>query len=96
MSLPKPVVATDKLENHAMPDLIPLDRLRTGEAAQVVELVGSPDQVQRIKELGLQGGTEFSVVQSGRPCIIRLAGQTLCIRAAESLGVLVRPVVTQI
>jgi len=77
-----------------MPDLIPLERLRAGEAAQVVEVVGSPEQVQRIKELGLQRGAEFSVVRSGRPCIIRLAGQTLCIRAAESLGVLVRPAVT--
>jgi Fe2+ transport system protein FeoA len=73
-----------------MPDLIPLEQLRVGESAEVVDIVGSPDQVQRMKELGLQGGAEFSVLQGGSPCIIRMHGQTLCIRAAESLGVLVR------
>ncbi len=77
-----------------MPDLIPLNRLRAGEAAQIVEVTGSPEQVQRVKELGLRGGAEISVVRGGTPCIIRLAGQTLCIRANESLGVLARPAVT--
>jgi ferrous iron transport protein A len=77
-----------------MPDMIPLDRLRAGEIAQIVSVVGRPEQVHRMKELGLHDGAEVSVIQSGSPCIIRLAGQTLCIRANELLRVLVRPAVT--
>ena len=77
-----------------MNDLIPLDRLQAGEIGQIVEIVGRPEQVQRIREIGLRSGAEIEVVRSGRPCILRLAGQTLCFRASEFLNVLVRPAVT--
>jgi Fe2+ transport system protein FeoA len=76
-----------------MNELIPLDCLQTGEIGQVVEIIGRPDQVQRMREIGLWGGAEIEVVRSGRPCILRLAGQTLCFRASEFLNVLVRPAV---
>ena len=76
-----------------MPDMIPLHHLRTGELAQIVALVGRPEQVHRMKELGLCDGAEVSVIQSGSPCIVRVAGQTLCIRSNEQLSVLVRPAV---
>jgi Fe2+ transport system protein FeoA len=76
-----------------MNELIPLDCLQTGEIGQVVEIVGRPEQVQRMREIGLRGGAEIEVVRSGRPCILRLAGQTLCFRASEFLNVLVRPAV---
>lgn len=74
-----------------MHGLVPLNRLHAGETAQIVEVVGRADQVQRIKEIGLRDGVEISMVREGSPCIIRLAGQTLCIRANEMLNVLVRP-----
>ncbi len=73
-----------------MHHLMPLARLRNGELAQIVEIVGRPDQVQRIKELGLRNGVEVQMVRSGAPCILKLAGQRLCFRASESLNVLVR------
>ena len=76
-----------------MPDIIPLNRLRSGETASIVEVVGRSDQVQRIKELGLHDGVEITMIRSGSPCIIRLAGHALCIRANELLNVLVRPAV---
>lgn len=72
-------------------DVIPLSMLATGLTAQVVEVMGGSEQVQRIKELGLQQGAELQMVRSGSPCIVRLAGQTLCFRAAEMLSVLVQP-----
>ena len=74
-----------------MPDLIPLQSLQTGEVAQIMEIVGRPDHVQRMKELGLHRGVEVAVVAAGSPCMLRLAGQTLCFRASEFLNVLVRP-----
>ena len=76
-----------------MADLIPLNRLRGGETAIIAEVVGRSDQVQRIKELGLHDGVEIKMVRSGSPCIIRLAGNAICIRANELLNVLVRPAV---
>jgi ferrous iron transport protein A len=76
-----------------MHHLVPLNRLRTGETALVAEVLGRADQVQRIKELGLCDGTQISMVRSGSPCIIRIGGQTLCIRANDLLNVLVEPAV---
>ncbi len=76
-----------------MPDLIPLNSLQVGEVAQIVEICGRPEHVQRMRELGLHGGVEVAVVAAGTPCILRLAGQTLCFRATEFLNILVRPAV---
>ena len=77
-----------------MHELIPLNRLRTGRIAQVAEVVGRPEQVQRIHELGLRDGAEVQMVRSGSPCIIRLAGHTLCFRPNDLLSVFVRTGVT--
>ncbi len=76
-----------------MPDMIPLHHLSLGEVAQIVSVVGRPEQVHRMKELGLREGAELTVIQSGSPSIVRVAGQTLCIRSNELLGILVRPAV---
>jgi Fe2+ transport system protein FeoA len=73
-----------------MHDLIPLNLLRPGQPAHVGHVTGRPDEIHRLHELGLRDGTPIEVVQSGSPCIIRLAGQKLCFRADELLRVLVR------
>jgi ferrous iron transport protein A len=73
-----------------MHDLIPLSLLTSGQSANVGKVTGRPDQVHRLEELGLRGGATIEMVQSGSPCIIRLAGQKLCFRADELLRVLVR------
>ena len=73
-----------------MHDLIPLSLLTSGQSAHVDKITGRPDQVHRLEELGLRGGAAIEMVQSGSPCIIRLAGQKLCFRADELLRVLVR------
>ena len=72
-------------------ELIPLNLLDDGATAQVAEIMGGPEQVHRIKELGLKHGAELQMLRSGSPCIIRMAGQTLCFRGSELLSVLVRP-----
>jgi ferrous iron transport protein A len=79
---------------RAIPDafeMLPMDRLQAGETAEIIAVVGSAEQVHRLRELGLREGAEISVIQAGSPCIIRLAGQRLCFRPDELLKVLVRP-----
>jgi ferrous iron transport protein A len=74
-----------------MHDLLPLAQLRAGDRAAVDCVLGPPDEVHRLEELGLRVGTPVEMVQPGSPCIVRLAGHKLCIRADELLSVLVRP-----
>jgi ferrous iron transport protein A len=74
-----------------MPDMVPLNMLRCGQAAVVRQIVGCIDQVRRLEELGLRGGTQLEMVRSGTPCIVRLADTTLCFRDGDQLSVLVAP-----
>ena len=70
-----------------MHDLIPLNLLSPGQWANVDAITGLPEQVHRLEELGLRSGATVEMVQSGRSCIIRLAGHKLCLRgAARSVG----------
>ncbi len=74
-----------------MGKLVPLSHLMTGQKAEIGQLMGRPDNVRRLAEMGLRDGTAVEMVCSGSPCIIRLDGQRICIRANELLSVLVRP-----
>ena len=73
-----------------MHDLMPLHLLSPGQQASVGQVLGNPDQVQRMRELGLRDGVTVEMVQAGSPCIVRLSGQKLCFRADDLLHVLVR------
>ena len=72
-----------------MVDMIPLVHMAIGAKAQVGRLLGQPDQVQRLEELGLRSGTIVEMLQNGSPCIIRFAESKLCFRPNEEVGVLV-------
>jgi len=72
-------------------NVIPLQHLRPGQTAEVIQVVGQAEHVLRMNELGLRAGSDVEVVQAGSPCIVRVTGQTLCFRGAELLRVLVRP-----
>jgi Fe2+ transport system protein FeoA len=74
-----------------MHDLIPLHVLSRGQTAQVGQLMGMPEQVRHLEELGLRQGATVEMVEPGTPCIIRLAGSKLCFRQCDLLSVLVRP-----
>ena len=74
-----------------MYDVVPLSALRPGQTGQVEHVLGAVDQVHRLQELGVCGGASVEMIQAGSPCIVLLAGQKLCFRAAELLSVLVRP-----
>jgi len=72
-------------------ELIPLSMLQVGQNALVGQILGLPEQVKRLAELGVRDGAPVRVVQSGSPCIIQLDNQRLCFRDCDLLSVLVRP-----
>jgi Fe2+ transport system protein FeoA len=72
---------------------IPLDLLKPGQSAFVAQIVGQPDCVQRVEEFGLRQGTEIQMFRPGNPCIIRLSGNKVCVRADGRLQVLVTPLI---
>jgi ferrous iron transport protein A len=74
-----------------IPQLVPLTFLTMGQTAQVGQVLGRPEQVHRLEELGLRGGATIEMVQPGSPCIIRLGANKLCFRADELTRVLVLP-----
>ena len=73
-----------------MHDLIPLSALRAGQTGLVEQVVGVPEQVRRMEELGMRDGATVEMIQSGNPCIVHLGGQKLCFRGNDILSVLVR------
>ena len=71
--------------------LMPLSLLSSGQRAQIGQVLGRPEHVHRLEDLGLRGGATIEMVQTGTPCIIRLGTHKLCFRADELTRVLVRP-----
>jgi Fe2+ transport system protein FeoA len=70
--------------------VLPLAMLAQGEKGVVTDVVGQPEVVVRLEELGLRVGQAVEVVQAGSPCIVRVSGHKLCFREGEACGVLVR------
>lgn len=73
---------------------ISLHELPAGHAAFVHCIQGDPDQIHRLEEIGLRGGSRIEMFRPGNPCIIRLAGNKICLRADDLLHVLVEPIPT--
>ncbi len=73
-----------------MHDLIPLSQVAVGRRGEIGAVMGLPDSVQRLEELGMRVGVSVEMIQTGSPCIIKLADQRLCFRGDELFSVLVR------
>ena len=69
--------------------LLPLTALRVREVARVLEIVGDSRCVHHLREVGLRLGVEVEMLRSGSPCILRIDGQRLCLRADELASVMV-------
>jgi ferrous iron transport protein A len=82
--------STPCVESRSMPELMPLAVLRRGQVAEVGQLVGAPEQIRRLEELGLRTGARLEMIRSGAPCIIRVDGSRLCFRDDGISRVLVR------
>lgn len=72
-----------------MHDLIPINMIPPGQQAEVRQIVGQPEHIRRLEELGVRGGVILEVVQTGTPCIIRIGTTKLCFRDGEMCAVLV-------
>jgi len=73
-----------------MPDTLPLQLLPAGKQGRIDQLVGQPDEVHRLQELGVRIGRPVEVLQSGETCIVKLDGARLAFRSNDSLNVLVK------
>ena len=73
-----------------MSQVIPLNRLKPGQSAEVSQVLGPLDHVHRLEELGLRCGTTVQMFRPGNPCIVRMAGNKVCLRADNGLTVLVK------
>jgi Fe2+ transport system protein FeoA len=56
-----------------------------------MHVLGCPEHIRRVNEMGIRDGVQVEMVRSGTPCIIRTGMQTLCIRGTDLLNVLVQP-----
>ncbi len=74
---------------------IPLDCLKAGESAQVVDIEGDTTLLTRLQEIGLNVGSRVRMVLPGSPCIISLAGNQFSLRTDDLATVLVEPSLTQ-
>jgi ferrous iron transport protein A len=70
---------------------IPVNSLRPGQCACIQRIVGRVEDVHRLEEFGLCHGTKIEMFRPGNPCIIRLAGNKVCLRLDDLLRVLVTP-----
>ena len=70
---------------------IPLSSLLAGQSGCICRVTGQPDDVHRLEEFGLRSGTRLQMFRPGNPCILRMAGNKVCFRAADLLRILVEP-----
>ncbi len=70
---------------------IALKNLPAGHSARIAHILGNPDHVHQLEEFGLRGGTKIEMFRPGNPCILRMAGHKICLRADDLLRVLVEP-----
>ncbi len=75
-----------------MDKLIPLGDLAAGQAARIHRILGHADYVHRLEEFGLRHGIQIQMFRPGNPCIVRLAGNKVCLRADAKFHVLVQPI----
>ena len=72
-----------------MVNVIPLELMACGEVGRVVQVVGAPEVVHRLAEMGLRERVRIRMVQRGRPCIVAVEDHRLSLRADDGIEVLV-------
>jgi len=70
-----------------------LNELTLGQSGHISRIEGRPDRVHQLEEFGLCSGTQVQMFRRGNPCIIRVSGNKVCVRADQLARVLVKPTV---
>ena len=73
-----------------MPEVFPLQMLPAGQRARIDQVVGRPEEVHRLQELGMRVGKSVEMLQHGSPCIVRLDGAQFAFRDHDGFRVLVK------
>jgi len=81
---------THPKDSQMVDAVIPLALLPKGRRACVSRISGQADHVHRLEEFGLRGGARIEMFRPGNPCIIRMAGNKVCLRSDDLLQVMVR------
>jgi len=71
--------------------VIPLDLLKAGEHARIVQIDGQHDVVNRLQEMGLHEHVEITMLQPGQPCLIAVGNHRLSFRGEEAAVIFVQP-----
>ena len=70
---------------------IPLQKLPTGQIAEIACIKGNPQDVARLSEMGLRCGAQICAIRGGNTCILQLDGHRLCLRPSKELAIHVTP-----
>lgn len=74
-----------------MVDFVPLARLLPDQSAEILRIEGNAEHVHHLRELGLRQGCRIQMFRPGNPCILRAAGNKICLRTGRFLHVFVKP-----
>ena len=66
-----------------------INGLRPGQRGRICSIHGHPDHVLRLEEFGLREGIFVEMFRRGNPCILRLAGNKICLRSDDLLQITV-------
>ena len=70
-------------------NLVPLELMKAGESASIVELCGESSLVHRLQEMGLRSGAMIRMLTPGTPCVVALDGKRLSLRLDGMLDIFV-------
>lgn len=71
--------------------MIPLEFLRHNECAEVTDVVGEPQWVARLADVGLHVGAQLRMVQPGMPCLCEVGSTRLSLRLDDRSQIYVQP-----
>jgi Fe2+ transport system protein FeoA len=70
---------------------LPLDMLRDGEEACIVEVTGCPLRVHQLAEMGMHRGCKVQMIRPGQPCMLAVDGRRFSLRLDPDTCILVNP-----
>ncbi len=70
-------------------NMFPLDLLSDGETGEIAAVMGDPDWISRMTEIGISVGRKVRVLRQGSPCLLEVEGARLSVRSENTMHILV-------